>query len=46
MAEAQALLQGVQKCVEGGSLLEVESDYLVLVQILTGKVAAPWIEVL
>ena len=42
VAEARALLSGLKKCVnEGRHKLEIESDSLVLVQILNSKVGIP-----
>ena len=42
-AEAKALLQGVQVCIDGGFLnVDLEVDSLILSQIVQKKVEPPW----
>lgn len=44
VAEARALLQGISKCwIDGDVQVDVDTDSMILIQILQGKVDIPWI---
>lgn len=42
-AESVALLHGLERCVAGGFLqVDIESDSLLVIQILKHQIAPPW----